>query len=105
MTLYLILAIVALCATIGVMWKISAGTKKRLKDDIKSKQKSIDDLRNLVVSQETEIRKYREMIKTLQEIEIDHLKKSKKLRTSDPDANVRNASDIMSELAGTGGSD
>lgn len=97
-TIYLIIAIVALCSIIGVMWKISAMTKKRLKADIKSKEKAINDLRDLVLTQEDEIRKYKQMVETLQEIEIEHVKKSKKLRTSDPAVNVRNASDIMRDL-------
>ncbi len=103
-TIYLILAIVALCAVIGVMWKISGDTRKRLKKTIDLKQHEVDTLQTEIVNQQEEIRKRDEMIETLQEIEIDHLKKSRKLRTSNNADNVRNASDIMRDLAGNGDS-
>jgi gas vesicle protein len=97
-TVYLIGAIVALVAILMASLKISAGTKKRLKNELDSKQKSINDLRDLVLNQEDEIRKYNQMIETMQEIEIDHIKKSKTLRTPSDSDNVRNASDIMRDL-------
>ncbi|MDA3956877.1 hypothetical protein [Oceanispirochaeta sp.] len=104
-TVYLIGAIVALCSVIGVMWKINRMRVKGFKLDIADNEERLRTLRDIVVSQEDEIRKRDQMIDTLQEIEIDHIKKSKKLRTPDNRANVRNASDIMRDLAGAGDSD
>lgn len=102
-TIYLIIGIVALSAVMVAMWRFNRLKVNGLKNVINGKQKTIDTLKDEIESQQEEIRKRDEMIDALQEIEIEHLKKSKKLRTPDVRANVRNASDIMRDLqAGNG---
>ena len=97
-TVYLIIAIVALCLVIAAMWKINRSRVKALNEKVDLKQREVDTLQDEISDQQEEIRKRDQMIDTLQEIEIDHIKKSKKLRTPDASANVRNASSIMQNL-------
>ena len=104
-TVYLIIAIIALTAVLIGSWKISGNKRKALQKTIDLKQREVDTLQVEIGTQQEEIRKRDEMIDTLQEIEIEHLKKSNKMRTPDHRANVRNASDIMRDLAGNGNSD
>ena len=105
-TIYLIIAIVALTGLLIGSLKISGDKRKALKKTIDLKQHEVDTLQDEIQGQQEEIRKRDEMIDTLQEIEIDHIKKSKKLRTPDNLVNVRNATDIMRDLqTGNGDSD
>lgn len=103
-TLYLIIAIVALTALLIGSVVLFFKQRGKHSEALKAKQTEVDTLNQEIAGQQEEIRKRDEMIETLQEIEIEHLKKSKKLRTPDSRLNVRNASSIMQDLAGNGDS-
>jgi hypothetical protein len=62
-------------------------------------------MENAVVDQQNEIEKRNHIIKAMEEINVETVKKKRKLRKGGPGDNVRAATDLMHELAGGSGKD
>ena len=61
---------------------------------------AIDDLESLIDDQNEEIDKLDRVIHELEEVNREEHKQKKRLKGSDPNDNLRTATDIMRELAG-----